>query len=70
MKNTDKANERLKDNKWNWIVKSVTRNRKNTGKIQSSITYHIITWQELLKKLSLFVLNCFDDELVITSYKK
>lgn len=48
----------------------VTQNRKNTGKIQSRLTYHIITRQELLKKLSLFVLNCFDDELVIASYKK
>lgn len=33
-----------------------------------SSTYHVVSRKEFLKKLCLFVLNSFDDELIIAGY--
>lgn len=32
------------------------------------VPYHIVARQQLLQELSLFVLNCFDDKLIVTGY--
>lgn len=40
----------------------------STGSQCSSSPHHVVSWKQLLQKLRLFMLDCFNDEFVIAGH--